>query len=51
MSGLTDAALFALKLAGVGFVALCALWLLVVLVFAASLRWETRNRRRNGGTR
>ena len=48
MSGLTDAALFALKLAGVGFV---ALWLLVVVVFAASLRWEARNRRRNGGTR
>ena len=51
MSGLTDAALFALKLAGVGFVALCALWLLVVVVFAVSLRWEARNRRRNGGTR
>ena len=51
MSGLTDAAMFALKRAGVGFVALCALWLLVVLMFAASLRWEARNRRRNGGTR
>ena len=47
MSAPTDAALFALKLAGVGF----ALWLLVVLVFTASLRWEARNRRRNRGTR
>ena len=51
MSGLADAALFALKVAGIGFAALCALWLPVVLVFAASLQWETRNRRRNGGTR
>ncbi len=51
MSGLADAALVALKLAGAGFAALCALWLLVVVVFAASLRWETRNRRRSGGTR
>ena len=51
MSGLADAALFALKLAAAGFAALCVLWMLVVVVFAASLRWETRNRRRSGGTR
>lgn len=51
MSGLADAALFALKLAAAGFAALCVLWMLVIAAFVASLKWEARARRRAGGTR
>jgi len=35
VSGLADAALFALKLAGIGFVALCALALVPVVIACA----------------
>ena len=51
MSGLTDAALFALKLVATGLAGWVAMWLLTVLAFTVALKWEARTRRRNGGAR